>query len=94
MAPRGWGTEVPAATLLWRRRFHYAYQQNGRVGARIYIYFFCVFLPPYIFAKLGGGGGRGGSTAILVCVHRASAYMLIFFLRSRLCICIYTCVQR
>ena len=52
--------------------------------------YFClrIFLPYWV-----GGGGGGGSTVILVGVNRASAYRPFFFLRCRLCICIYMCAR-
>ena len=51
-----------------------------------------MFLPPYIFAKLGLGG-EGGSTVVFVCVHRASAYRPIFFYVAGFAY-VYTCVPR
>ena len=49
-----------------------------------------MFLPPYIFAKLGWGGGVYGC---FFCVHRASAYRPFFFYVAGFAY-VYTCVPR
>ena len=47
-----------------------------------------MFLPPYIFAKLGWGGGVYGC---FFCVHRASAYRPFFFTLPALHMYIHVC---